>query len=275
MKFITSRTIVQLVFVGLIAYVGLRHIVVGGGPTGAPSICSYCPLGGAVTSYSYFTDGTFIWKTHMTSLIVLGGVLLTTLVTGAFCGWICPFGAVQEWLRKAGRRVRFLHRLEIPGVLDRVLRYARFVVLFLVMYGTISYGYLVFEKYDPFKNFFHFRMEGTWPWVLFGLTIGLSLVIDRWFCKYLCPMAAILQPFMALSPFRVAKSQELCTSCGKCQSTCVVPRSLGPGRDGQIAMGYCTRCLDCIDDCPVPNTLEVHLGGSSRWRNAREEKQAA
>ena len=218
----------------------------------------------------------------MTSLVVLAGVLLMTLLTGAFCGWICPFGAVQEWLRKAGpfllrllprkaaNKLRFLRKVRFPEALERMLRYGRFVVLFLILHGTLTHGYLVCEKYDPFKNFFHFKMESAWAWQLFGLTIGLSLLLDRWFCKYLCPMSPILEPLMALAPCRVAKSQSTCTSCGKCERTCVVPQSLGPGSEGQIATNYCTRCLDCVDDCPASSTLELTLGRSRPSKAAGE-----
>ena len=228
-----------------------------------------------MTAYSYFATGVFLHRTHLTSLVILVAVLLTTLITGAFCGWICPFGAVQEWLRRLARKVRFLRRLRLPDGLDRPLRYGRFIVLFLVLHVTLTQGYLVFERYDPFKNLFGFQVWGSWPWTLLVLTIVLSLFLDRWFCKYLCPLSPILEPLMALSPFHIQKMEATCTSCGKCERTCVVPRSLGPGSEGQIARNYCTRCLDCLDDCPIPDTLHLCLGGMPKPKRKVHAKTEA
>jgi 4Fe-4S binding domain len=113
----TLRTMVQAGFALFILYTLVVHAVVGESGsifTAAPE--AYCPLGGIGTLHtSLSSGGTFISHMHLSNLVLFGAVLLLVVAArGAFCGWVCPFGALQEWLYTAStwlqRRIRPLGR---------------------------------------------------------------------------------------------------------------------------------------------------------------------
>lgn len=87
-------------------HVAYDHQVKGGGPNGSPSVEAYCPFGGVENLYQFLTTGGFVRHIEPSAMILLAAVLLLTLIfSRGFCGWICPFGSVQEWLGLLGRRI--------------------------------------------------------------------------------------------------------------------------------------------------------------------------
>jgi len=88
-KVLYLRRIIQAVFVAIVAYVGVQHFVIGGGPTGAPSFDAFCPFGGVASLWSILTTGSMLQKTNLSNLVLLLATLATALVAGRFfCGWI-------------------------------------------------------------------------------------------------------------------------------------------------------------------------------------------
>jgi hypothetical protein len=133
------RRIVQFGFAAFILYAAVAHNLATEDGTTA-SIDALCPMGGIETLWRFVTTGgtQFVSKTHLSNIVLALGLLIGVLIAGgAFCGWVCPFGAVQDvmnWLRGKLR----LKEIHVPEKLDRVLRYGRFVVLALILQQTIS-----------------------------------------------------------------------------------------------------------------------------------------
>jgi len=103
---------------------------------------------------------------------------------------------------------------------------------------------------------FHFELESALAWSVFTIMLGGSLLVERFWCKYLCPMEAILAVLNKISPIRV-RTQEACVDCGRCGSAC------GMGieeRPENIRSLECVRCLDCLDTCKRPEAIELRLG---------------
>ncbi|MTV49229.1 4Fe-4S binding protein [Heliobacillus mobilis] len=244
-------------FVMLMGYFGIRHQIVGGGPQGSPPLDSYCVFGGVETLWSYVTKGQFLQKTNLSNLVLLTAAVLVTLLTGAsFCGWICPFGALQEWIGIIGKRL-FGKQFPLPVHIDRPLRYLRFVLLALILYMTISTDKLWFEIHDPFKAFFGFEFELSPGLVILLLLSILSIFIERFFCKYLCPLGALFSLLSPLSIIKLKRQSSHCIGCNLCNKSC--PMGIDVAHV-QNTGGDCIRCLQCMENCPKPEALILESG---------------
>ncbi len=251
------RTVVQLGFVGLMAWLGLRHQFPGTGAGGAP-IDSFCPFG-AVESLPSLMDGFgFIRKTGTSNLVVLAALGAVTVgLSGAFCGWLCPFGGLQDWLSAIGRRV-FGMQLRVPERVHAYLRHARWVVLGVIVLMSWRVLGLWFADYDPFRALFHFKFEST---LAYGLVIGTVLVglaVERAWCLYLCPLGALVGLLGKFGLVKVRRAEDACTDCGACTSRC--PMRIPVERLDVVSDQHCTMCTDCVDACPKPGALVLSTG---------------
>ncbi|MBM7868260.1 4Fe-4S binding protein [Heliobacterium gestii] len=252
------RWLSLLFFVGLTSYLGIRHQIVGGGPQGAAPLDTFCVFGGVETLWTYVTTGKFLAKTNMANLVLLAASLVLVIVAGAgFCGWICPLGALQEWLGKLGKRL-FGNSLTVPPAIDRSLRSLRFLFLALILYRTVLDNKLWFETYDPFKVIFHFNFETTTSVVILALFIALSLPIERSWCRYLCPLSAVYSLLSPLSLFKLKRRPSACIDCGICTRAC--PVGIDVQHCGTIPDGQCIKCLQCMEACPKPDALVLETG---------------
>ena len=262
LRVVPLRRIIQAGFVGFALFAGARHLWLGSGPTGAPSFDAYCPFGGIVTLWQFITAGVLLRKLNSSNLVVLAATLATAVLMGrAFCGWLCPLGSVQEWLARMAQRLTGGRRawlpIELPPVLDRPLRYLKYIVLGWALWNSISAVVPPLEPFCPYKTLFHFELESALSWSVFIVMITGSLLVERFWCKYLCPLGAVLSVFNKLSPIRVHTDKAICTDCGLCGSTC------GMGiedRPENIRSLECIRCLDCLDTCKRPEAVELRLG---------------
>lgn len=184
------RRAVQLCFVLFLAKVAVEKAIVGEESLiFVPSPEAYSPFGGFEGFYKFVTtSGLFIAHTHWSNVILAAGVLLTALLAkSAFCGWICPFGAIQEWIRAAASRLGVRHRVP-PLWADRAGRYFKYVVLVWATFGAGVAGTMVFRDVDPFHALVEPLSVGfASSTVVLIVTLAASLVMDRPWCKYACP----------------------------------------------------------------------------------------
>ena len=170
------------------------------------SLHSLCPFGGMVSVYKLITEGTFVQKIHESSFVLLAIVIVLSILFGSvFCGFICPFGSVQEWISKLGKII-FKKRFNkfIPSKYDRYFRYFRYVVLLWVLYITAKTGTLVFANIDPYHALFTFWTGEVAIQALIFLIviIILSFIVERPFCKYFCPLGAFVGLFNLIRIFK-------------------------------------------------------------------------
>ena len=181
--------------------------------------------------------------------ILLAFVVVSFFVwgRGVFCGWLCPFGALQELLAKLGRVVRFpqwspsyrTHRRLWP------LKYVSLAVLALAaLHGLQTMA--VAAEIEPFKTVISMRMDRTWPFVAFALVIlAAGLFVERAFCRFLCPLGAVMAigGRLRLRRFTTLKRRPECGSpCQLCAKRCPI-QAIEPS--GAINMDECFYCLDC------------------------------
>ena len=181
------------------------------------------------------------------TLIVLGfaGLTLLLLGRGIFCGWLCPFGALQELLNKAARRLGLRQR-QLPAALNERLWALKYVVaIALVALVFIDRTPVIRAvEIEPFDTAILFGFVRAWPYVLFTLAIlGVGLFVERAFCRYLCPLGgslAILGRWRML--LWLKRRPECGSSCNTCQPLCPVQAI---GNDGSINFNECYHCLAC------------------------------
>lgn len=253
-----ARRLTQGFFVGLVLVVAVRHQV----EENQPSVDAVCPFGAVETLITWATTGQFISKTHPSNMVLGVAVLLMTLLVGnAFCGWICPFGAIQDaqaWVR----RKLHLPALELPRRVDRVLRWGRFVVLGLVLYMSVTTAKLWFAGYDPYVQAFglHWLFEANpttmWVgWTITGVVLVASFVVERAWCRYLCPLGAVFSVLGRFSIMRIRRAPATCTDCTLCDRPC--PVGIEPSKARPFVSTDCIGCMDCVAACPVKGALRI------------------
>lgn len=254
------RSGVQLAFLLFMTWVGYRHQVLGGGPEGAPAVDALCPFGGMESLYIFLTSGGWLRRVAPSALILLGAVFIMTIIAGrVFCGWICPLGTLGEFSSSIASKLNIRKR-ELPESLDRKLRYLKYLLLILIIYFTWKMGTLVWRDYDPWVAYMH--LSAGWSEmiekpvafiVLFVTVIMASLFIERFWCRYLCPLGALLAPLQKLSLIKVRRSEEHCIHCHLCSKTC--PVRLDPEAHEVTVSGECISCGRCVEKCPEEKAL--------------------
>ena len=166
---------------------------------------------------------------------------------GLFCGWMCPFGSLSEAIFKIGRLVG-LKRFQkpVPQALHDKLKWLKYAIFFgLLIVSMFSMGLAeVLAEVEPFKTTFLVGITNrAWPYGLFVATLlGLSLFIERPYCKYICPLGASLAMPSTFRWFGLKRKQD-CNSCKACAVGCGAQAIDAAGR---IDHRECLHCLDCM-----------------------------
>lgn len=261
---------IQLFFFILIAAISLNHNLEDSGQNikwlSTASLHALCPFGGVVTIIHLISFGTFVKKVHMSSLVLFGIVLFLAVAFGAvFCGWICPLGTLQEWVSNLGKKImgKRYNKL-VPKKLDSALRYLRYVLLIMIVYKTTQLGFLVFQDIDPYYALFNFYAGDvtTAAFLVLGITILLSLFIERPWCKYACPLGALLGITNLFSVFKIRRNKNTCIDCKSCDRTC--PMNIEVSKKESILNHQCIRCMKCTseDACPIDDTVDLATKGA-------------
>jgi len=204
-------------------------------------------------------------RNYKFTFYVAGFLMFTGALFGRFvCGWLCPFGLIQDLLHK----IPFIKKIgSFPG--DKLLRKMKYVILvvFVILLpmflvdmlgqgapyfckyicpaGTLEGGTLLVILNKSLRNAVGWLY--VWKNVILILTIILSIIIYRPFCKYICPLGAIYSVFNPVSLFKYRVDTDKCISCGKCKEVCKM--QIDPVRN--IDSPECIRCGICKNNCPV------------------------
>jgi len=223
-----------------------------------PGVDALCPFGGLESLWAFLTTGDLLTKITAGSFVLLvATVAVAAVFRRSFCGHLCPMGALQEGAAALGSRWRFQRR--VPRVVDRVARWGKYVVLAVVTGATWVAGTLVVRPYDPWVAFMHLTSAELWTGfavgavVLFG-SIAASLFVNRFFCRYLCPMGALTALVSRWGWFRVRREASACLSCGLCDRACPVGLPVSQGRD--VTSPECLACGQCVTACPAKGALQ-------------------
>lgn len=279
---------VQLVFVALNAWIGMQFLLwvrqfegtgqrlVVSRPAGVEG---WLPIAGLM-NLKYFAVTGRVPGIHPAAMFLLMAFLLMSLLLKkAFCSWLCPVGTLSEYLWKLGRKV-LGRNLVVPHWLDYGLRSLKYILLglFVAVIGYMSAEALHDFMAGPYgiiadvKMLDFFRGIGWVGIGVLGWLVVSSLLVQNFWCRYLCPYGALMGLVSLASPVKIRRDVEACIDCGKCAKAC--PARLKVNELVQIRSVECSACLACVAACPVENGLQFALAPkkspeiAERWRNA-------
>lgn len=257
------RIAVQVIFFVLLGAITVNHVLAETGRelTFIPlvSLHAVCPFGAVETFASLVTGAGLIRQLHA-SVMVLGAVvlILTVFLGPVFCSHICPLGSIQEWFGKIGRKIfKKKYNKLIPKKVHHILKYLRYVVLILIVWQTYQSLSLVFVNVDPYYALYHFWTGDATiaAIIVLAVTLLLSLVVERPWCKYACPYGGLLGLISKISLFKIKRSETTCVACGKCDDVC--PMLIDISAKKKVSDTLCNRCMKCTSSeggCPVDST---------------------
>ena len=205
--------------------------------------------------------GNISWESVKYSVWMLVATVPATVLVGRFfCGFFCSFGAVQDLLWLGSHRLRAL----FPGKrnlkkADRIFRFAKYAVLFYFIIFIWS-GVTAVKTAGPWQVFGQYVSFGHWPGLKPLLSVGGilllvifigSLFVQRFFCRYFCPMGAIYSLISQTSFLKIDKPRKECGKCHLCTSKCTMGMDLT--KKDRIAGGECISCQKCVSWCPKGN----------------------
>jgi NosR/NirI family nitrous oxide reductase transcriptional regulator len=192
----------------------------------------------------------FRWETFLIDplIFILWGFVAMTLLLwgrGVFCGWLCPYGALQELVSKISQGLR-VPQLEIPPIAHERLLAIKYVIL-LLLFGVSLQSMRDAVRYaevEPFKTAINMHFLRAWPFVLYAAAFVLiSAFNSKFFCKYVCPLGAALT---IPGRFRIFDWLRRRKECGRpCQICAVECPSQAIRPTGEINPNECHYCLDC------------------------------
>jgi NosR/NirI family nitrous oxide reductase transcriptional regulator len=216
-------------------------------------------------SWEYFLSAPLIfllWCSIAAGLLFWG--------RGPFCGWLCPFGALQELLNNLAQAVN-IPQYRLPWGLHERLWPIKYII-FLGLFGMSLYSTAFAEQLaevEPFKTAIVLKFAREWPFVIYALTLlSAGLFVERFFCRYMCPLGAALAIPGRVRMFEWLRRWPECGSpCQRCANECPV-QAIHP--EGHINVNECIYCMHCqelyFDDHRCPHMIQVRL--------KREKRQA-
>ncbi len=214
-----------------------------------------------VFTFVHALMGDFHWKLFLLDpiIFILWAYVAMTLLLwgrGIFCGWLCPFGALQELINHVARKLK-IRQFEPPFALHERLWAVKYIIL-LALFAVSLESLSEAEKYaevEPFKTAIMLKFQREWGFVLYaGLLLFISIFTRKVYCRYVCPLGAALAIPAKARLFDWLKRRKECGQpCKICANECEI-QAIHP--DGTINANECHYCLDCQmtyhnhDKCP-------------------------
>lgn len=261
------RLTVQVIMLTIVTIAALNHYLSTIGkeiPWISESLFHYiCPICGVTSIYQFFASST-LWVVKLKSSlgIIIGLAIMSTIVFGPIiCGFICPFGAIQDLLSRIGKKIfKRKYNTFIPKKIDEKLKYLRYVVLLLTVILTATSSIILLEAINPYHAYLSlfnrkFSALGIIGFIILAIIIVLSLFVQRPWCRYLCPYGAFLGLFNKIKVFRVFRNKGTCINCKKCTREC--PMGIDVHENDAVRKLSCISCMECVGDkvCPKDNTI--------------------
>ncbi|MCW8900849.1 MAG: NosR/NirI family protein [Gammaproteobacteria bacterium] len=217
--------------------------------------------------FNAFVTG-FDWSYFLMEplIFILWGSVAAALLfwgRGPYCGWLCPFGALQELINRVAK-IFSIKQFTMPWAIHERIWTFKYLI-FLLLFGFSLYSLDWAERLaevEPFKTAIILKFIREWPYVLFALAVLIpGIFIERFYCRYLCPLGAALAIPGRMRMFAWLKRYKECgTPCQRCSNECMV-QAIHP--EGNINVNECLYCLHCqvvySDDHACPVVIQKRL----------------
>ena len=201
--------------------------------------------------------GTFTLTGLAGQLVLLAVVFLLTALWGRiFCGYLCSFGAMQELIGWVSKKL-IPRLLRVPAGADRILKSVKYAVLALIVVFVWILQLPVDSSLSPW-GVFGMLVSGnlsvmaaavpTAGFALLAMILIGSFFAERFFCRYLCPLGALLSLASSHRLFRIRKSESACTNCTLCSRSCAM--SVDICESPSVSSVECINCMRCVSACP-------------------------
>jgi len=255
-------------WIGAVFYFWVHDLEIGGTtrslsrPAGVEG---WLPIAGLM-NFKYWLASGHLPTTHPAAFFLFITFLaMAFLLRKAFCSWLCPVGTLSEYLWRAGRQL-FRRNFTLPRWLDLLLRSLKYLLLAFFVWAVANMSAEAVQQFmrSPYGaiadvrmlNFF--RDLGQTAAIVLGVLVIASVLVQNFWCRYLCPYGALLGLASLISPLRIRRT-ETCIDCAKCAKAC--PSSLPVDKLVIIKSAECTGCLECVAVCPAEGALYLSTVG--------------
>ena len=217
----------------------------------------------------------FLWDPPTLMVALFGLAALFIWGRGTFCGWLCPFGALQEFAGEVARLLR-LRQIGLPQRYERLSRLPKFIGAGGRFWSPPLFFSSQAEKVaevEPFKTSITLIFMRSAPFVLYAVALLIAGMFHyKFFCRYLCPLGATLAALSFVRRWNwIPRRKECGAPCQMCRVKC---RYGAIEKSGEIVYSECFQCMDCVvilDDSPqkcVPLVLETETRAQARTPEA-------
>lgn len=265
------RAAIQAAFLALNVWIGVRfYLWVEHGNVSKPvGVEGWLPIAGLMNLKVWLVTRV-VPEVHAPAMCFLVAFLvLSLLLKKSFCSWLCPIGTLSEWLWKLGRR--FGRNFALPKWADVPLRGIKYALLgfFVWAIWNMPVDAILAFMDSPYGRTADVRMLqffthiSTTALIVIAALLALSVIVQNFWCRYLCPYGALLGIVSMFSPVTIRRDASACIDCAKCAKAC--PAKLPVDVKPRIRSAECTLCMSCVAACPVKDALQVRTA----WMQSR------
>ncbi len=215
----------------------------------------------------------FLWDPPTLMVATFALVALFIWGRGTFCGWLCPFGALQEFAGEIAKLLR-LRQIGLPQRYERLSRLPKFLVLAAILVTAFFFSSQAEKvaEVEPFKTSITLVFMRSAPFVLYAVALLIAGMFHyKFFCRYLCPLGATLSALSFVRRWKwIPRRAECGSPCQMCRVKC---RYGAIEKSGDIVYSECFQCLDCVAILDNPQHCVPMVLEQKRARKAQKKQQ--
>ena len=213
--------------------------------------------------YTAMIEHTFNFADLWSQIVATTAIIPATIILGRFfCGWMCAFGTLGDMIYLASGRILKMNFRISPNA-DRILKKVKYLVLAFLVIAVWTLGIASFSAASLWNVFGTIATIGAEPdltyaitqltpgFILFLLIVIGSFFVERFFCRYLCPLGAIFAIVSKLRLVKIRKPGEECGDCMACTNNCAM--GIEMRKADMVSSGECINCFQCVSACPRKN----------------------